>query len=383
MTITFDIALYPITGVDLDNSHPKQAMEIQVSVQGNLDILNVKKPEHKKKKRHRDAGSVLARKRAQQYKKRDANSRHLTGIVNQAEKNRLTNKEKLIAKTHKITEIQISRTKQQLRDELYEMRAARQALKSHSLGCMEPESANERDCIERLSQRGRYMYAIRTEVKEQKHIMDSYNGRLEVANRRLRPARRESKDAMDLGRNMGSNSPTLYMKLGKRIFNAAKLPPLKDAAFSDSDDDSELERELEHLGHGKNKSTIVEEKPASSSPRPDFVKIRSELGPELQMAIDKLELAELAGLGIGQQHQPLWKKPSIPGSSTGISTFLTTGIDEVIQAQGTTVKGTKGKLTLPPVRVNGRQPQPSVVKKLPGQTTVLDSSNKLTTVCEN
>ena len=327
-----------------------------------------------KKRKARDAGDVLARKRAQQFRKRDSNSRHFTGIVNQAMKNRQTNAEKLLDKNQKLAEMRILRIKSQLRDELYEMQVSKRALRGHSLVAFEPESKDERSVIEKFSARGRYLYAVRKEKKAQKDIMDAFNERMEIAQKLLRPARRESVAAMDLGRNMGSNSPTKYYKIGRRISHIGQLPPLQE----DSDDDSEIERELKTIAESKKMARPPKPETVESSPKPDIVQIRSELCPELQMALDRLELEELSHIGSSPwlAQSRISAVPSTADGEPASTERVQKQIQDktalpIVQEKSSTDK--KGRLTLPPVQM-GRN---AVVCK------ITKHERKLSSVAEN
>lgn len=273
--------------------------------------------EKPRKRKHRDAGAVLARKRFENIVKRSAYLRKWTGIINNAEKNKLINCEKQMLKTQKINELKISRYKEQLKQELYEMAAAKKALKLHSV-LEEDDRAEQRRKVERYAARGRYQYAIRNETKVQKETMESFNERKDTAKKLLAPARRQSMVALTNGELMGSADPENYLKVGRKL---SKIDIRDDLYYSSSD-----EEDTELVGEVKMSSLLTQQnfdtegrrrrqkssKSVGTSPGINLTKLRHELGPELRKQLDAIFIDDP-----DYQMSPLTRVGTASADSTG------------------------------------------------------------------
>ncbi|XP_003726557.1 uncharacterized protein LOC100893916 [Strongylocentrotus purpuratus] len=139
-----------------------------------------------------------------------------TGQSNSNAKTKLQLLLRQIEKASRLSEFRVDRIKDQLRHELIDLKANKLAMKSHAvsskhLNCM--DESQQRDMLKVVSQRGRYYYSLKSEVKFHIDRMSSYNPRLERAKRLLIPARQESLEAMERGvTNLPDLDGSLAMK---------------------------------------------------------------------------------------------------------------------------------------------------------------------------
>ncbi|XP_071495475.1 uncharacterized protein [Diadema antillarum] len=125
-----------------------------------------------------------------------------TGQSNTNAKARLQHLLRQIEKASRLAEFRVDRIKAQLRRDLIDLKANKLAMESHNvsykqLSQMEP--GEQRNMLKLVSQRGRYFYSLKSEVKVHIDRMRAFNPRLERAQRLLVPARRESVEAMERG----------------------------------------------------------------------------------------------------------------------------------------------------------------------------------------
>ncbi|XP_054752391.1 uncharacterized protein LOC129257967 [Lytechinus pictus] len=246
-----------------------------------------------KERKPRNSGDILARRRFENIRKHSARTRHRTGIVNTGEKNRLTIVENQMVKAHKVAEARIQRMKLQLRRELHEMEAGRRALRRRSICVRDEDRDRDRQDLSKYCQRGRYLYAMRNEVKTQKEDMDSYNERLEKARKMLQPAKKNSSLAMDRGKLLGLAPSNSYLKVGRRISVVEAPPAAKLLAFQDSDDDDDDIEEISKAMPVKinlEKSDLRAKSLSSTKTPPPFDvnQLRKEFGPEMRKALESL-----------------------------------------------------------------------------------------------
>ncbi|XP_022102544.1 uncharacterized protein LOC110985665 [Acanthaster planci] len=287
-----------------------------------------------KRKERRDVGDLVAKKRLENIRLHSAHTRHRNGIINAAEKNRLLNTEKQMDLLQRRAAANISRYQHQLRQELYEMEASRRALRHHSVTEVSSEAHTDMKGLAKFAARGRYLYSVRNETRSQKEEMESYNGRLEQATKLLRPARRQSVAAMDNGKNMGSNPSDTYHEIGRRI-SMARLNSMTEEHFENECPINETEPTTD---------TPVDEQAlpdhSNSLPPPfDMVKLRSELGPDLQKELDSLEIDD----GRGTCLIPIHPSPNYE--------VCPTELNPPTNATKCSPKP-PAKLKLPPVQVN-------------------------------
>ncbi|XP_033643741.1 uncharacterized protein LOC117303631 [Asterias rubens] len=328
-------------------STPKLPLDIRGRTAAEQD-----KTKTKGKERKHDAGDILARKRLENIRRHSAHTRHRNGIINAAEKNRLNNTEKQMDKLQKRAANNISRYQHQLRQELYEMEASRRALRHHSVTEVSTETHTDKKGLSKFAAKGRYMYSVRNETKTQKECMESFNSRKEHASTMLKPARRQSVIAMDNGKNMGSAPPDNYHEVGRRL-SMARMPSFIE---SSDDDDSCF---MEDIALPSNLGAPDVTQGLLSPPPFDIVKFRSEIGPELQVELDNLEIGNSTGASSNPNYE-------IPEEST-------TEGRKVAQLPSATLK-------LPPVQVSrslvgGRSPKQQAMSSLvkPGLSTVSEN----------
>lgn len=348
--------------------------------------------EFQKKRKLRDAGAVLARKRLANIAKHSAYMRKWTGIINNAEKNKLQNCEKQMLKNQRITDVKITRYKEQLKQELYEMRAEKRALHIHSV-LDEKDEAEQRKKIERYAARGRYLYAIRNETKAQKEGMESYSERNETVRKMLAPARKESVTAMTNCELMGSADPANYFKVGRRL---SKID-LSNCVYYSSDEDEEDDTEL--VGAIKMSSLLTQQNmeaelsdnrpvtSGSSTPSINLNKLRQELGSDLRKQLDAIFIDDPE-----YQMLPLTRANTASADSKVAVQLVGEGLMPPVSLEGNESDGSKvvdetsytqsqemerkPKLKLPPLKAD-KSVLPSLVARptvaQPGLSTVVEN----------
>lgn len=133
---------------------------------------------------------------------RRADLNRKTGLQNNAEKARLDIILRQLEKSSRTSECHIERYKKKLRQDIIDFEANKAAMRSRhcNFSRVDPlDKEAQKDMLKIVSQRGRYFYSLKNQVRVHRDFMNEYNPRLDRAKRLLVPAKRESAEAMKKG----------------------------------------------------------------------------------------------------------------------------------------------------------------------------------------